>query len=260
MNFKFLHKNFYFFVVFWAIFMFFVDPAWAVTVDRTLKFGDRNLEVKDLQTILNSNSKTQVASTGEGSKGKETDYFGEKTRSAVIKFQKLNKIKVERGRVGPQTMIFLNKNLFNNPSNETVDGPEHDFSCLDFPTSNNCGSNNPWSVGKPSGATNSVTQVTGAPFIDSITPNSGGNNASIVIKGRNFLSTNTISTSYADIDNVFSSDGKTINLTISLPVDQIFRDDSTGQVSIPNGFSWPIQIYVSNKNGLSNNATYNLTF
>ncbi|HEY4520106.1 MAG TPA: hypothetical protein VJH33_03680 [Candidatus Paceibacterota bacterium] len=57
------------------------------TFTRNHSMGDSGGEVMNLQKFLNSMSDTQVASSGAGSPGNESSYFGAKTKAAVMKFQ-----------------------------------------------------------------------------------------------------------------------------------------------------------------------------
>lgn len=57
--------------------------------DRNLSLGDSGADVRELQELLNSDSRTKVASFGPGSSGEETTFFGSLTHDAVIRFQEL---------------------------------------------------------------------------------------------------------------------------------------------------------------------------
>lgn len=58
---------------------------------RDLRLGMSGEDVRMLQVLLNRDVTTRVAISGDGAPGKETVYFGAKTRAAVIRFQNLYK-------------------------------------------------------------------------------------------------------------------------------------------------------------------------
>lgn len=74
---------------------------------RDLKSGLSGTDVKELQKFLNTNGFV-VAKSGVGSPGKETSYFGQLTRLAVIKFQKTKGIFPAVGYFGPITRQVVN--------------------------------------------------------------------------------------------------------------------------------------------------------
>ncbi len=87
----------------------------AYTFTKTLRFGDRNSEVLELQKVLNSDPDTQVSVSGAGSPGKETSYFGGLTRKALAKFQVKHKTDITRhgyyiadGSLGRSTRNYIN--------------------------------------------------------------------------------------------------------------------------------------------------------
>lgn len=74
---------------------------------QLMKLGSKSSEVKELQKFLN-NSGYIVSESGAGAIGSETDYFGTKTKNAVMKFQSAKGLKAD-GVVGPATRAELNK-------------------------------------------------------------------------------------------------------------------------------------------------------
>ena len=81
-----------------------------------IAIGSRSSDVLCLQTLLNQSSDTQVAVSGVGSPGSETDYFGNLTSAAVAKFQLKHGVVADSsdpgyGYVGPKTRAQLNSLL-----------------------------------------------------------------------------------------------------------------------------------------------------
>ncbi|HDQ16172.1 MAG TPA: hypothetical protein ENN45_03850 [Bacteroidetes bacterium] len=81
--------------------------AAAVCFNTDLQKGMTSNDVKNLQIVLNKNVSTQVASSGAGSPGNETTYFGSLTFAAVKNFQTSKGI-INTGYVGPLTRGALN--------------------------------------------------------------------------------------------------------------------------------------------------------
>jgi len=74
-------------------------------IDMILKLGSKGPDVKILQEYLNT-TKFPVATSGLGSKGKETENFGPATDAAVKKWQRANGLK-DDGVVGPVTWNIM---------------------------------------------------------------------------------------------------------------------------------------------------------
>lgn len=72
---------------------------------RNLRRGMTGADVKELQKCLNEHGFT-IASSGYGSKGKETTYFGTSTLKALIAFQKANNLP-PTGYLGPMTRVMM---------------------------------------------------------------------------------------------------------------------------------------------------------
>jgi hypothetical protein len=79
-------------------------PSYTFTRDLTL--GSKGDDVKALQQFLNSKGYT-VASTGPGSAGNETTYFGSLTKAALAKYQAAVGISPTAGYFGPKTRAYI---------------------------------------------------------------------------------------------------------------------------------------------------------
>ena len=86
-----------------------------VSFTRSLILGSTGADVKALQVFLNAHAFT-ISSTGAGSPGNETTYFGNATKFALIKFQEYyakdiltpNGLTKGTGFFGPATMKVVN--------------------------------------------------------------------------------------------------------------------------------------------------------
>lgn len=84
-------------------------PVASYTFTKDLYFGMTDADVRFLQKKLNESLATQIAAAGAGSPGNESYYFGQLTRDALIRFQRLHDITPAAGYCGPKTRAFLNQ-------------------------------------------------------------------------------------------------------------------------------------------------------
>jgi len=78
------------------------------TFNTNLTMGSTGADVMNLQKVLNASADTKVASSGVGSPGMESSYFGGLTKAAVMKFQAKHGISPVAGYVGAITRAKLN--------------------------------------------------------------------------------------------------------------------------------------------------------
>ncbi len=100
----------------------------AYTFTRTLRLGDEGEDVLQLQKFLNTNTETQLSTTGTGSPGKETYFFGLKTQQSIIKLQNIFSemilkpvgLNIGNGFVGLKTIEFLNSHQVADDTNSNT--------------------------------------------------------------------------------------------------------------------------------------------
>lgn len=210
--------------------------AQAIVFDRNFQLGETDLRIKILQILLNLEPGITVSSLGPGSSGQETDYFGEKTKNALIRFQVKYNLHREKGYLGASTRSLLDFKLeqWLKPSSPILTVP----AALPAPQK-------PISV--------SVTKK--VPRLITLSPSGGGNRASITIKGENFLSNgNRLRSNFAeDVLNLSSNDGQTLTFLLVVP-DYFLVDEEDSQVR--PSLNLPINLWVENVNGRSNYLRY----
>ena len=84
-------------------------PVAAGIYARDLTAGSNGVDVKSLQMYLNTKG-FDVAMTGAGSKGMETETFGPATQAALAKFQAAKGISPASGFFGPKTRAYVAAN------------------------------------------------------------------------------------------------------------------------------------------------------
>ncbi len=201
-----------------------------------LKLGDSGPAVLALQKILNSDPDTRIAFSGNGAPGMETDYFGLKTKNAVVRFQEKYGadilapagLKNGTGYVGQKTIEKLNSfaSATTNFASKQVLNVQASNPKNYNPTNNSI--------------TPSINSTkTKTPIVFSVSPNKVRRGDKVTIVGENFTPTgNTIILGDGPINKTFenlkSSDGKNITFTYEPPV--IKTMSKTELASIPPKF------------------------
>ena len=216
----------------------------ATVFTKNLKLGDTDSQVLLLQKALNRDSNTIIATIGTGSSGNETTYFGQKTKTALIKFQNKhyaeilapNGLIVGTGYFGASTRAIMNTVTTGNKTNDIT-------------------------TTIPSGTVFGLGQ---AVKIDSISPTHGKNRTVVTIHGSGITpSANRIIAGGQTILNATSTEGKTITFTMEIP--PIVSADSGLSVASSTYITenWntlktadfpaiKYPIYIVNDNGVSN--------
>ena len=85
-----------------------VTVSKSIVFSRDLTVGSRGEDVRNLQKLLNSNDFI-ITPSGDGSPGRESDYFGNLTQKALVRFQIANNISPAIGYFGPKTRAIISK-------------------------------------------------------------------------------------------------------------------------------------------------------
>lgn len=218
-----------------------------------LRLGSQGAEVKCLQRVLNFDPDTVIASSGPGSKGKETDYFGALTETALKKFQN----KISRQLSIPITSITLG--VTDKKTRDALNA----LAGYSSPSSSSSSSS------KSSTSTQSFPPTIEPPKVKSITPNKGKSGTTITIKGSGFdRYKNTVFIAFEDPEKYAftpSLDGTTLEIKYTSSVyeqmqKKIRQFDSSAQARVEDYIPRiiPVAVIVQNERGASEPVFFNL--
>lgn len=258
------------------------DGSMTEIFPRNLRVGDRGQDVQTLQKVLNQSLETKLTENGPGAPGEETTYFGELTKSAIVRFQEkyaqeiLFPIQLVQGTgfVGPMTRKKLNEAAVEAGITANTQGTSNSGTSSGGTTG---------TVGLSQGSSSQTTVI--KPKIFSISPEKVPNGGEITITGEGFTNDNTIRTAIGSYDHIASLDTKTLKLRLysesinlltnppNMPTGEVFDfTPEEAMADIPVGtqdvsilasttttqFSIPVVVMVENKNGMSNQMVVEL--
>jgi len=213
-------------------------------ISGNLRVGDVGQEVHSLQRALNRIPGLQVASSGPGSPGQETSFFGRQTQRAVIRFQEmyadeiLSPLGLNRGTgvVGERTRSKLNLLIVGGHFNDSIGAQREQqireqitelrlqlVQLLLLRASEEAGStlDRPFSQSEPTDSENGGQQpeeFINPPVISRIEPSSGPDGTKIRVYGQNFSDgSNIIMVTLNRSENYpgyYGSDGFTLEFTL----------------------------------------------
>jgi hypothetical protein len=194
-----------------------VISAQNAQITKNLKLGDKDAEVILLQKTLNLDLDTQLSTSGSGSKGHETNYFGKATQNAVVRFQ--NKYSSEilipanlnrgNGFVGHLTRNKINTIILGIIEKQNQQIATSTLTSTPTPSLTELETIDTSSVSEKDNAT--------SPVITNISPDHGPNKTTITITGSHFAKLNTVITSFKIFPNIPSDDGKTLQFVFDNP-------------------------------------------
>lgn len=219
---------------------------------RDISLGARGEDVRELQQLLNTVTETRIAESGPGSPGQETDYFGELTHAAVVRYQNLFAADIlyplglssGTGYVGVATRNHLGgepSTAFPDPIGVTPGAPP--------PAEDS-------SVTEPEMSRASAD----GPTITSIDPESGGVGTVVTIRGEGFLgSDNNVVSAFEEWRGISSRDGETLTITVKGPFPEDFLE-ANADFYEERRFEMEYQLVVTNDSGYSNFVPFTFLF